>query len=93
MIALSLMPHKEDSPGPRETGRFPPLLEQAGNLAGAVGRFVTGGLERSTPEETARRLEICSGCERYSNGRCRLCGCRLGLKVTMQTERCPIAKW
>ncbi len=76
-----------------ELASFPPLSEQAGNLAGAVGRFLVGGLARAGPEETARRLAICAGCEQFSDGRCRLCGCRLGLKVAMQTESCPVGNW
>lgn len=82
-----------DSPPPS----FPPLREQAGNLAGAVGRFVASGLEVSTPEEQARRLAICRSneCGRFLDGRCRECGCRLMAKVKMATEHCPLdpPKW
>lgn len=32
-------------------------------------------------------------CPEFVDGRCRLCGCRLGLKVRMAAEHCPIDKW
>jgi hypothetical protein len=69
------------------------LLEQAGNLAGAVVRSIASGLARATPERKAERMAICNGCEQFAEGRCKLCGCRLTYKVGMATEACPIDKW
>lgn len=80
-------------PAPGEPRPFPPLAEQAANLAGSVARFVASGMERATPEEVARRVGICEGCPEMSGGRCRLCGCRLRYKQAMATELCPIDKW
>lgn len=72
----------------------PPLAEQAGHLAGAVVRFVASGLEVTTAEERARRSSICIGCEEFVQpGRCKICGCKLGLKIKMKSEGCPIGKW
>jgi hypothetical protein len=68
---------------------FPPLREQAANLAGAVGRFVASGLEAATAEERARRLAICEACPRFLGGRCKICGCRLRAKIAMASEHCP----
>lgn len=74
----------------RPATAFPPVMEQAGNLAGAVVRFVAGGLERTAPEERTRRLAICAGCEQFGDGRCKLCGCKLAAKVAMSSEHCPL---
>lgn len=74
-------------------GSFPPLRDQAGNLTRAVGRFVAGGLARANPVLKAERLSICGGCEQFSDGRCRLCGCGLALKASLAAESCPIRKW
>lgn len=77
------------------TADFPPLAEQARNLAGAVVRFVASGLARSTDAEQARRMAICGGCDRFAGGRCRECGCSLAFKVAMAGEHCPLdpPKW
>jgi hypothetical protein len=69
---------------------FPPLAEQARNLAGAVGRFIGSGGKLATAEERDRRLAICGGCDRFEDGRCRECGCRLAWKVSMASEHCPL---
>lgn len=74
---------------------FPPLIVQAGNLAGAVGRFVASGMEMSTGSERTRRMEICGGCAFFAEGRCSKCGCSLAAKVAMASEHCPLdpPKW
>lgn len=72
---------------------FPPLAQQAANLAGAVGRFVASGLKQSTPEQVSSRLGICRGCSHFRDGRCALCGCHLMVKVRADPEHCPIGKW
>lgn len=72
---------------------FPPLARQAATLAGAVVRFAASGMERASSEEKARRLAICGGCEHFTEGRCRKCGCSLAYKVAMRSEHCPVDKW
>lgn len=71
------------------------LVRRAKMLAGAVGRFVASGGERATPDERARRLAICGGCEHFDAGgrRCRLCTCYMPLKARLATEHCPVEKW
>jgi hypothetical protein len=75
--------------------QFPPLAKRARNLAGSVARFVAAGGEIATPEERDRRMDICRGCDRFVGGMCSECGCRLGFKVAMATEHCPLdpPKW
>jgi hypothetical protein len=72
---------------------FPPLLEQAKNLAGSVARFVGSGLKMTTPEERERRLSICHECPEFSGGKCRICGCVARWKARLAGEHCPIQKW
>lgn len=76
-----------------ETVPFPPLMQQAANLAGAVGRFVASGGGLATDEEKARRRATCESCEYFADSRCRLCGCHLAYKQAMASERCPVDKW
>lgn len=46
------------------------------------------------PEVKGRRLKICSTCpQKTTLNRCRACGCFLGLKTSLKTEKCPIGKW
>jgi hypothetical protein len=74
---------------------FPPPAAQARNLAGAVGRFVAGGMKRATPEQQAERLAVCRGCPEFRDGRCRVCGCFLSAKIASAAEHCPLdpPKW
>jgi hypothetical protein len=74
---------------------FPPLTEQAANLAGAVVRSIASGLKRRTPEQQAEIMAICRECPEFSSGRCRICGCRLKVKIALASESCPLdpPKW
>jgi hypothetical protein len=75
-----------ESPPPPD---FPPLAEQAANLAGAAVRFVVSGLKVATPEEQARRLAICQACGHFSGKKCRICGCASRWKARLSSEHCP----
>lgn len=78
--------------GPPASPSFPPLAEQAANLAGAVGRFVASGGAMTTPEERERRLTICAECPHYASGppgRCTLCGCVAQLAARVASKHCP----
>jgi hypothetical protein len=69
---------------------FPPLMEQAANLAGAAVRYVASGLRTTTKEEQVRRLSICRECPEFVGGKCRICGCFLMAKVRSAAEHCPL---
>lgn len=73
----------------------PSLLKQTIQAAQAAVNFVVAGLPLVSDEEKARRLSICAACQHYDAeaNRCRVCGCFLGVKVTMATEECPLRKW
>lgn len=83
-----------------EPRKFPPLLKQAKNYAKAVTEHVKSGMETRTDEEVIQLLEICEACDRYENGRCLVCGCRLSAsksafsnKLRMKSQACPLGRW
>ena len=71
---------------------YPPLLEQAGTAARALGRAVRSGFKAVDDAEHARRLAICEACEHFDpkRGRCRKCGCKARWKARLATEHCPL---
>jgi hypothetical protein len=83
--------------GPTPT--YPPLLDQAGNFAGAVGRAVAAAVRGEPVKVPADVLEgrkaTCRACPRFdaAAGRCTLCGCYTAVKLTLATEACPEGKW
>lgn len=48
-------------------------------------------------EEKERRLNICKGCEHYTElcgqPRCNECGCMMLIKTELTTAKCPCNKW
>jgi hypothetical protein len=50
---------------------------------------------RSSEELGAYRLEICKTCEYYrqKTNQCKLCGCFMKLKTTLENAKCPVNKW
>lgn len=79
------------------SGSFPSVAQQAGNLAGTVGRAIvavaTGSHVMTTAEERDRRWSICVACDQLVSERCLKCGCYMRVKVGLATEKCPIGKW
>jgi hypothetical protein len=85
----------------RITGLFyptpgPPLATRLAGLAATgartVGRIVAGKRARAAPQVVKERWAQClGGCPHYdsSTGHCRLCGCRLRLKIPVAAARCP----
>lgn len=73
--------------------KAPPLLTQASNLAGALGRIAVAAATGQTvfvdAAEAARRLDLCRACHHLVNGRCLVCGCNQ-LKLQLKTEHCPL---
>jgi len=41
------------------------------------------------------RLEICDNCEYYRKNikQCKICGCFMPLKVSVESMKCPKEKW
>src|SRR5262249_41892067 len=74
---------------------YPPLAQQASNLAASLWDWAVSGFTMATAREMANRLRICHGCPEYvaDEQRCRLCGCYLLAKIRLKPEKCPIDKW
>ena len=82
-----------------ERSAYPPIVEQAGNVMGAIGRVVgavaRGHAVRVDQAERDRRMGVCLVCPHFDgpSNRCRKCGCTLAVKPWMKTEVCPIGSW
>jgi uncharacterized protein DUF6171 len=55
-------------------------------------------LIRVSPEEEARRMEICRACPDFRpmkvlGGMCQLCGCLMAAKAKLKYSECPVRKW
>ena len=66
----------------------------------ALARWTAAGFPVREQAEVERiECEICRPCEKYVNGRCKQCGCRVNRavalvnKIKMATENCPLKKW
>jgi hypothetical protein len=80
-------------------GSGPSLVERAVNFVVATTDHVIAGMPETSPEEKARRLEICRGCDYFepASARCLAagCGCYLELKAGWADQGCPLEppKW
>ena len=70
------------------------------NYAEALAKWFKAGRPRRQQTRIDELLETCKGCEKYRNGACSSCGCRVNSsgigvvnKLAMATEACPIGKW
>ena len=76
---------------------FPSVFQQARNLAKQAwlsgADFAKGKPLLSTAEKAQARLDICAGCEFFSQGRCSKCGCFMDKKAHLEAAQCPINKW
>lgn len=50
---------------------------------------------RATDELSAKRYEICTGCEYFIKltSQCKKCGCFMNLKTKLERATCPVDKW
>jgi Family of unknown function (DUF6171) len=73
------------------------LGQQVYNVAGAIGRVaraaLTGQQVRVDDETLAARRATCETCDHLKGSKCDLCGCYYQVKITLNTEKCPINKW
>ena len=73
----------------------------AKHYAGALAKWTAAGMPMRDQAEVERiEREICKPCEKYVEGRCKTCGCRVNKssiavanKIKMVTEKCPMGKW
>lgn len=73
-------------------------VEMLANAAAAAGRAadaVLSGRKLLAVDPLAQqRTAICAACPQLRMGRrCAACGCIVGVKVLLDTERCPLGKW
>lgn len=48
--------------------------------------------QKADPEEYARRLSLCGGCDELISGTCRKCGCYVELRAAKRSASCPHEK-
>ncbi len=76
---------------------FPPLHQQAANLASAVVRAAGAAVHHQpvfvTRDQHAARDAACQACPSLVDGRCVECGCGYAAKILLATEDCPLDKW
>ncbi len=76
-------------------------LSDIGRYAQALAKWTAAGMPMRDQAEVERiEREICKPCEKYVEGRCKTCGCRVNKssiavanKIKMVTEKCPMGKW
>lgn len=70
------------------------IFQKAASFVRTVGKSILSG-KRSTQEIIDQRLAICQTCPQYSDGGCKLCGCRINQakvltnKLANPSARCP----
>jgi len=77
---------------------MPSPVRQAVSAAGALcaeAKAILKSAAAVTPEESARRMEICEQCEFFKadEARCTQCGCYMKVKTKFRTASCPKGKW
>jgi len=77
-----------------ELQEMPSYGTMAKNALKALGAFIANPTT-VTKEEYAKRLEVCSSCDKYDDigNRCTFCGCYLALKAKGAAFHCPLKKW
>ena len=55
--------------------------------------IAASGIRLCDKERHLQRYRICQDCERFLEGRCRVCGCFMKLKTRFSAMRCPLGKW
>ena len=69
------------------------LLAQGTELKRSLSAHIANKMKMVPAKEKTRRLEICQQCPSYNDGRCKECGCFLGIKTGWEAMRCPLKKW
>lgn len=77
---------------------YPSLPKMGMNLAKATGRHIADGMKKRSDEEVAKLVLICETCDDYIiktriGSRCRMCGCKLSVKLLWASAHCPVGKW
>lgn len=81
--AMALSRAAEDKAKP------PSLFRAALGFTQAAAAHAANGMALVTPEEHARRVELCIVCPHRVFDKCGLCRCRVDLKASWASESCP----
>lgn len=49
--------------------------------------------QKSSEKEYEDRLEVCTECDKLTEGLCRLCGCYVEYRAAFKSNDCPQKKW
>ena len=75
----------------------PPLPTMAATLAVETAKHVASGRKQRPQDEIDRIRRICEFCDHvFYEGlamRCGICGCKMNIKITWATTKCPVGKW
>jgi hypothetical protein len=71
---------------------YPPLQQQAANLARSLWDWAVSGFGMADEDEVARRRSICAACPEWvpADRRCRICGCFMEAKIRLKMAHCPL---
>lgn len=82
-----------------EPVKYPSIMKQLENAAGAVKRIIAAKISgepiKASEELITTRKGICITCDKWveSSKRCTKCGCKTEWKIQLSTEKCPLSKW
>ena len=74
----------------------PSIIDKGVNFIKSAIKHVANGMKKVSKKEMNRRIDICKGCEFFTDGdrpRCSKCGCHLNIKARWESAHCPIDKW
>lgn len=49
--------------------------------------------QKASPDEYAKRLEVCQACGDLQNGMCAQCGCFAEVRAAKKRLACPMGRW
>jgi hypothetical protein len=74
----------------------PSIIEKGVNFIKSATKHIVNGMKKVSQKEMNRRIDICKGCEFFTDGErpsCSKCGCYMNIKARWESEHCPIDKW
>ena len=73
----------------------PKRLQKLNSFMRAAAKFAAAGFTKSSREVYDSRVLKCLACISYDvkNDECNECGCRIDIKASWSTERCPKDRW
>jgi len=83
MVELSIM----------EFGTNMHSFEEVKTFTKAVVKYAKNGFKKVSIEEYKARIDVCNGCDKHDNGKCKECGCTIAKKAWWESEDCPLKKW